>query len=123
METEYGKSVYKDHQTLTIHEMPEKSPAGLLWKFTWILFEFLFLAIDINFSPSILGQLPRAVDVVCDSDLVDKCKPGDRVQIIGPYRCLPGKKNHFTSGAFRWEIKNGTIPYIQFLFSAIAFYF
>lgn len=97
METEYGKSVYKDHQTLTIHEMPEKSPAG---SFDWIIGIRLFVIFVIPFF-SIVGQLPRSVDVVCDNDLVDQCKPGDRVQIIGPYRCLPGKKGGFTTGAFR----------------------
>jgi DNA replication licensing factor MCM3 len=48
-----------------------------------------------------IGQLPRSVDVICDNDLVDKCKPGDRVQIVGNYRCLPAKQGSFTSGTFR----------------------
>lgn len=72
--TEYGLSVYKNHQTMTVQEMPERAPTG---------------------------QLPRSVDMVADDDLVDAAKPGDRVQIIGVYRALPSKSNGSTSGVFR----------------------
>merc|ERR1719376_1123371 len=74
LQTEFGLSKFKDHQTLTVQEMPEKAPAG---------------------------QLPRSVDIIADNDLVDLAKPGDRVQIIGNFRCMPGKQGGFTTGTFR----------------------
>uniref|UniRef100_A0A6Q2ZFS9 DNA replication licensing factor MCM3 n=1 Tax=Esox lucius TaxID=8010 RepID=A0A6Q2ZFS9_ESOLU len=80
LETEFGLCTYKDHQTLTIQEMPEKAPAG---------------------------QLPRSVDVIANDDLVDTVKPGDRVQLVGIYRCLPAKQGGFTSGTFRIVLNKG----------------
>ncbi len=59
LEMDYGHCLYKNTQSLTIQEMPERSP---------------------------LGQLPRSVDVILDYDLVDSAKPGDRVVIVGLYR-------------------------------------
>lgn len=76
METEFGLSQYKDHQTITLQEMPEKAP---------------------------MGQLPRSVELVIDHDLVDKVKPGDRVMIVGVYRALAigGQGQQTSSGVFR----------------------
>ncbi|KJE90589.1 DNA replication licensing factor MCM3, variant [Capsaspora owczarzaki ATCC 30864] len=74
LETEFGMCTYIDHQTVGIQEMPESAPAG---------------------------QLPRSVDVILDNDLVDRVKPGDRVQIIGAYRVLPNKQGSETSAIFR----------------------
>lgn len=74
LETEYGLSSYRDHQTLAIQEMPERAPPGLL---------------------------PKSVDVELDNDLVDSCKPGDRVQCIGIYRALAGNASGESTGHFR----------------------
>ena len=78
LETEYGLSEFKDYQTITIQEMPERST---------------------------VGQLPRSVQVVLEHDLVDKVKPGDRVRVSGVFRSLGNKSsqggNSTTSGIFK----------------------
>ena len=58
---EYGFSKFKDYQTILLQEPPERTP---------------------------IGQLPRSVEVVLEGDLVDKVKPGDRIQVNGIFKCI-----------------------------------
>lgn len=47
------------------------------------------------------GQLPRSVDVIMDDDLVDRVKPGDRIQLVGIYRSLGSRNAGTGSSTFR----------------------
>ena len=58
LRTELGLCSFVDSQCAMLQEAPENAPTG---------------------------QLPRNVEVRFDDDLVDTCKPGDRVTVVGMY--------------------------------------
>merc|ERR1719259_169618 len=59
--TDRQKTVYRNHQKLTIQESPGKVEPG---------------------------KMPRSKEVILTGDLVDKVRPGDEIQLTGIYRAL-----------------------------------
>lgn len=41
--------------------------------------------------------MPRSVQVILENDLVDKLKPGDRVQVSGVFRIVPSSNGDIRS--------------------------
>jgi DNA replication licensing factor MCM3 len=68
---ELGVSTFRDTQRITIQEMPECAPTGLL---------------------------PRAMEVYLEGGLVNTTKPGERVRITAVYKPMPKSEDGLTSG-------------------------
>jgi DNA replication licensing factor MCM3 len=85
LEFEQGLSLYKDYQSIVLQEMPERAR---------------------------VGQLPRSVDVILEHDLVDRVKPGDRVQCVGVYRPLPSVSNGNGGGIFKTVLIGNNVSVI-----------
>jgi len=84
--TEFGLCTYEDNQTVFIQDMPERTMAG---------------------------TMPRTVECVLDRDLVDSCKPGDRVQMIGVYRTLAHHVTGESAGHFKTVLIVNNVKVVQ----------
>ena len=68
---EYGHSKFKNNQNILLQEPPERTP---------------------------LGQLPRSIEVILEGDLVDKVKPGDRIQVNGVFKTISTMATNTSDG-------------------------
>nr|GEV57905.1 DNA replication licensing factor MCM3 [Tanacetum cinerariifolium] len=55
---------------------------------------------DVQPSSSAPGQLPRTVNVIAEADVVDSCKPEDRLAIVRIYKAIPRKSQGSVNGVF-----------------------
>lgn len=73
-----NESLYIDHQRISIGEAPENVPSG---------------------------QMPRQIQVILEGDIVDRVRPGDKVQVIGIVRLAPiGGGQRRAKGVYEIEI-------------------
>jgi len=86
LSTEFGLCTYEDNQTVFIQDMPERTRAG---------------------------TMPRTVECILDRDLVDSCKPGDRVQMIGVYRTLANRVSGESAGQFKTVLIVNNVKIVQ----------
>ncbi|HWQ17642.1 MAG TPA: minichromosome maintenance protein MCM [Sulfolobales archaeon] len=78
-----NESLYTDHQRISIGEMPEEVPSG---------------------------QMPRQVQVILEGDLVDRVRPGDKVQVVGIVRLSSvGSSSRRSRAVYEIEIYGNNI--------------
>ena len=66
---EYGFSKFKQFQIILVQELPERTP---------------------------VGQLPRSIEIILEEDLVDKVKPGDRVEVRGVFKIISSQSTSYS---------------------------
>ncbi|GLJ36566.1 hypothetical protein SUGI_0734990 [Cryptomeria japonica] len=59
------------------------------------------------------GQLPRLVVIIVEDDLVDTCKPGDRVAVVRIQKAIPNKSKGSVNGLFRTVIVANNVSHLN----------
>src|ERR1051325_4479937 len=89
LEMDAEKSYFADFQLVRIQELPEDLPAG---------------------------QLPHYVEVTVMDDLVDRCRPGDRVLLTGIVRIEQEPSLQIRTSLFRLRMEGNNIEYLSGIF-------
>jgi replicative DNA helicase Mcm len=91
LEMDPENSIFNDFQMVRLQELPEDLPAG---------------------------QLPHYVEVTVMGDLVDRCRPGDRVMLTGIIRIEPEQISpQIKTSLFRLRMEGNNIEYLGGLIS------
>src|SRR6478672_2818026 len=85
LEMDPENSVFTDFQLVRLQELPEDLPAG---------------------------QLPHYVEVTVMDDLVDRCRPGDRVLLTGIVRIEQEQSIQVRTSLFRLRMEGNNIEYL-----------
>ena len=86
LEMDPENSVFADFQMVRLQELPEDLPAG---------------------------QLPHYVEVTVMGDLVDQCRPGDRIMLTGIIRIEQEQTSpNFKTSLFRLRMEGNNIEYL-----------
>ncbi len=89
LEMDPENSLFTDFQLVRIQELPEDLPAG---------------------------QLPHYVEVTVMDDLVDRCRPGDRVLLTGIVRIEQEQSLQIRTSLFRLRMEGNNIEYLGGIF-------
>jgi len=89
LEMDPENSIFTDFQLVRIQELPEDLPAG---------------------------QLPHYIEVTVMDDLVDRCRPGDRVLLTGIVRIEQEQSLQIRTSLFKLRMEGNNIEYLGGIF-------
>ncbi|KAL3152832.1 hypothetical protein ABBQ38_012414 [Trebouxia sp. C0009 RCD-2024] len=111
-----GGSKFIDQQTLTVQELPESAPVGQLPSSKKASTRPFAVRINLQGSTPCLIQCDRTcqLQIILEADLVNACKPGDRISVVGIYKIIAPRARGVVSGVMEAVVvANSVRPLFQ----------